>query len=90
MGKDVFGEFSPCEGRIALQVDMPSTVKAADTLLHEAGHAIYWTYGVSDADEEERVVGIFATAWAQVFRDNPWLLAWVGRALPAARVRSAA
>jgi hypothetical protein len=90
MGKDFFGEFSPCEGRIALQLDMPSIVKAADTLLHETGHAIYWTYGVSDEDDEERVVGVFATAWAQVFRDNPWLLAWVGRALPGARGRGAA
>jgi hypothetical protein len=88
MGRDYFGEFSPCEGRLALQLDMPSAVKAADTLLHEAGHAIYWTYGLADEDTEERVVGIFATAWAQVFRDNPWLLEWIGSALLLARGRA--
>jgi len=81
-GKDCFGEFSPCEGQIALQLDMPSPVKAADTLLHEAGHAIYATYGLTDEDKEERVVTVFATAWAQVFRDNAWLLAWLARSLP--------
>ncbi len=87
MGKDYFGEFSPCEGRIALQVDMPCAVKAADTVLHEAGHAIYWTYGLAERDDEERVVGTFATAWAQVFRDNPWMLDWVARSLPQAQPR---
>jgi hypothetical protein len=88
MDKDYFGEFSPCQGRLALQLDMPSAVKAADTLLHEAGHAIYWTYGLADEDDEERVVGTFATAWAQVFRDNGWMLEWIARALAPARDRS--
>ena len=87
MDKDYFGAFSPCEGRIALQLDMPSPLKAADTLLHEAGHAIYSTYGLADADDEERVVGTFATAWAQIFRDNPWMLDWIARALPVERHR---
>ena len=32
MGKDCFGEFSSCEGHLALQLDMPSCVKAADTM----------------------------------------------------------
>jgi hypothetical protein len=81
IGKECFGEFSPSEGQIALQLDMPSPVKAADTLLHEAGHAIYATYALSDEDREERIVTVFATAWAQVFRDNAWLLAWLARAL---------
>ena len=87
MDKDYFGEFSPCQGRIALQLDMPSAVKAADTLLHEAGHAIYSTYGLADRDDEERVVSTFATAWAQVFRDNPWMLEWIGRSLASGRGR---
>jgi hypothetical protein len=82
LGKDCFGEFSLCEGRIALQLDMPSPVKAADTLLHEAGHAIYATYALAEDDKEERVVAVFATAWAQVFRDNRWLMAWLSRSLP--------
>ena len=81
MGKDCFGEFSSCEGYVALQLDMPSSVKAADTMLHEIGHAIYATYALTEDDKEERVVGAFATAWAQVFRDNSWLLPWLKRSL---------
>jgi hypothetical protein len=81
LGKDCFGEFSLCEGQIALQLDMPSPIKAADTLLHEAGHAIYATYALAEDDKEERIVAVFAAAWAQVFRDNPWLLAWLAGAL---------
>jgi hypothetical protein len=81
IGEDCFGEFSLCEGQIALQLDMPSPVKAADTLLHEAGHAIYATYSLADEDREERIVAVFATGWAQVFRDNCWLLAWLARTL---------
>ena len=82
MGKDCFGEFSSCEGHLALQLDMPSAVKAADTMLHEAGHAIYATYALTEDDKEERIVAAFATGWAQVFRDNPWLLEWLRRSLP--------
>jgi hypothetical protein len=51
-------------------------------LLHEAGHAIYATYALTEDDTEERIVAAFATGWAQVFRDNPWLLEWLRRSLP--------
>jgi hypothetical protein len=81
-GKDCFGEFSACEGQIALQLDMPSAVKAAETLLHEAGHAIYAICALAEDDKEERIVSVFATGWAQVLRDNPWLLRWLERSLP--------
>lgn len=81
MGKDCFGEFSSCEAYVALQLDMPSAVKAADTMLHEAGHAIYSTYALAEDDKEERIVAAFATGWAQVFRDNTWLLGWLARTL---------
>jgi hypothetical protein len=81
LGKDCFGEFSACEGQIALQLDMPSSAKAAETLLHEAGHAIYATFALAEDDKEERIVSVFATAWAQVLRDNPWLFPWLERSL---------
>jgi len=64
MGKDCFGEFSSCEGQLALQLDMPSAVKAADTMLHEAGHAIYATYALAEDDKEERVVAAANAAHA--------------------------
>ena len=82
MGKDCFGEFSSCEGHLALQLDMPSAVKAAETLMHEAGHAIYSTFALAEDDKEERIVAAFATGWTQVIRDNPWLTEWLKRALP--------
>lgn len=56
-------------------------IKAVDTLLHEINHAIYWAYGINDDDKEERVVGTFATAWTQVFRDNPRLLQYITESL---------
>jgi len=48
--------------------------KYVDCLFHEIGHAIYWSYGILDEDKEERVVGAMASAWTQIFRDNPSLL----------------
>jgi hypothetical protein len=82
MGKDCFGEFSSCEGHLALQLDMPSAVKAAETLMHEGGHAIYSVFALNEDDKEERIVAAFATGWTQVVRDNPWLPEWLKRALP--------
>jgi hypothetical protein len=81
MGQSRFGEFSGCEGHIAIQLDMPCAVKAAETFLHELGHAIFWTFGIEDEDKEERTVNLFSTGWTQVFRDNPWALDWMKRAL---------
>jgi hypothetical protein len=81
MGQSRFGEFSACEGHIAIQLDMPCPIKAADTFLHEVGHAIFWTYGIEDDDKEERTVSLFGTGWTQVFRDNPWIMDWIKKAL---------
>ena len=52
-------------------------MKVLDTLLHELNHAVYWAYGMEDEDKEERIVGTMATAWAQIFRDNPEFVAWI-------------
>lgn len=74
-----FGQIAPAELRISIQLDMPSPQKAADTFLHEAGHAIWWTCHLADEDKEERIVAVFAKAWLQVFRDNPLILPWIQR-----------
>lgn len=76
-----FGECSINEQLISIQEEMPNLAKLVDTVLHEAGHAIYWAYGIDDADKEERIVGAMGTAWTQVWRDNPDLLDWLSAAM---------
>lgn len=74
-----FGNCCTTTSTISLQPQFKSAAQAVDTVLHEVNHAIYWAYGVDDEDKEERVVAIFATAWTQVFQDNPALMAWVAK-----------
>lgn len=71
-----YGEFSSLELRILLDPLMPP-VKAVDTLIHEVLHAIWWCYIIKDEDKEERVVQTECSAWVQIYRDNPQLLAWI-------------
>lgn len=83
LGAQRWGEFSSAEARIAVQRDMPTVHKAVDTVLHEISHAIFWVYGIEDEDKEERIVSTFGSAWMALYRDNPWLLDWIKRALAA-------
>lgn len=76
-----FGQFRCLEQAIYIQLDMPSPHKAVDTMLHEVGHAIYWAHDIDDEDKEERIVSVMATGWTQVYRNNPWLLSWMGEVL---------
>lgn len=73
-----YGEFVAHEQRIAIILKHPSKLRAADTLLHEILHAI-WNFGHATG-EEEQTVGAMATGLMQVFKDNPALLSWIGRA----------
>lgn len=75
-----YGEMSTVDFTISVD-QTTAPVKLVDTILHEIGHAIYWAYGIEDGDQEERLVGTLATAWTQVWRDNPSLLHWVGATL---------
>ncbi len=50
-----------------------------DTLLHEIFHAIFFTYGIQEDDDEERTVAALGTAWVQVLRDNPELRKYIER-----------
>lgn len=76
-----WGEFSSLEAKIRVSTNFPTAVKAADTLLHEVGHAIWFAWGIEKGDDEERVVGNAATGWVTVYRDNPWLLDWLKECL---------
>lgn len=71
-----FGEFSCIEQCIRIDTTV-SRFKIIDTLFHEINHAIYWAYNLEDSDKEERIVGIFATAWVQVIRDTPGLIPFI-------------
>jgi len=57
--------------------DQFSRTHVADTVLHELGHAIYSFYGLQEDDGQERVVSVMATAWTQIYSDNPALLSWL-------------
>lgn len=50
-----------------------------DTLIHEIFHAIFFTYGIEEDDNEERTVAALGTAWVQVLRDNPELRKYIER-----------
>lgn len=75
------GSFSTAEGVIRIAADHVGPANAIDTLLHEVGHAIWWAYMLQDDDKQERIVGLTATAWTQIYRDNPELLAWIAETL---------
>ncbi len=74
------GEFSSVEMCIRIAMGYAMPMRLCDTVLHEVGHAIWWVYGLRNDTKEEEVVSLLATAWTQVFRDNPWLLTWIAEA----------
>ena len=76
--RERFGEFSQYEQAIRIDRGLKPQ-KLLDTVLHELNHAVYWIYGLKDEDEEERVVQVYATAWTQIWRDNPDFHEWVGK-----------
>jgi len=75
------GSFSSSELTIRVDDTPVSGPSAVDTLLHEIGHAIWFSYLLEDEDKEERVVATMATAWTQIYRDNPELLGWIEKTL---------
>lgn len=75
-----YGEMSTIDFTIKIDRTIPP-IKLADTVLHEVGHCIYWAYSLKDDDEEERLISTMATAWTQVWRDNPSLYRWLGATL---------
>lgn len=73
------GEFSSTELVIRVDFRYPPPV-CVGVLLHELHHAIYWAYGLTDSDGEERMCVALGNAWLQIWRDNPELLSWIGQA----------
>lgn len=73
--------FTAALQRIDYDPQAVSPEGAVDSIMHEIGHAIWWACGLLATDGEERIVAAQATAWTQVYRDNAWLLDWIGDAL---------
>jgi len=67
--------------KVTLEASFASASRAAETLLHEIMHGVYWAYGIDDKDDEERVVSTMAAGLQQVWRDNPELMAWITEAV---------
>ncbi len=80
LSRDAYGEFSQSEEAIKFREHMKGP-QLVDTIIHEINHAIYWAYAINDSDEEERICTAFATAWTQVYRDNPALLTFIQKEL---------
>jgi hypothetical protein len=81
---DINGQFCGFEEAISLGT-FRTTTRLVDVLIHEVTHAIFWVYDLNAAEGEEKIVGMLGTAWAQVYRDNPWLLEWIGLGVLAVR-----
>ncbi len=73
-----WGEFCCQEQLIRIQVRNRQFYEVVCTLVHEINHVIYWAYELDDGDKEERICGALATGWAQVYRDNPEIIAFIG------------
>lgn len=83
LGAARWGEFSSIEQTLRFQRDYATAHQVVDIVLHELGHAIWWACAIEDKDDQERTVGMLATGWHGVYRDNPWLLDWLKRTLAA-------
>jgi hypothetical protein len=80
-GKDDFGQFSADRLEIRLRENFVSPHLAADTVIHEVLHALWWVMDVRPKAGEEHVVTLLSTGLTQFFRDNPAVLAWLRESL---------
>lgn len=54
---------------------------AASVLLHEIMHCICKTWAIPTPDDEEAIVTAFQHGLSTVWRDNPEVMAWIGKNL---------
>lgn len=71
-----FGEWSDVESIIRIDTSVEKS-NVIDTVLHELNHVIFWAYNLEEKDSEERICATLATAYLQVWRDNPKLYDWI-------------
>jgi hypothetical protein len=76
-----FGMFEGAKETISIVLNHPSKTRAADTLLHELIHAVW--YIVAATGEEEQTTSSLSTGLIQALvHDNPELLKWLAKARP--------
>ena len=66
----VHGHYSSIEHIIRINGGL-EPIPMLNTLKHEVMHACYDVGGLTDEDEEERIVTVLANVDTQVLRDNP-------------------
>jgi len=64
-----FGQCDCNELTIKISTDHADS-HTKETLLHETLHGIFWSYGLRDGDNQERIVTTLAAGLMQVFQDN--------------------
>lgn len=74
--KGRYGECSHLECEIRIDLT-PGPREAANTLLHEILHAVWYVQHLTDADNEERTVLTLADGLSCVWVDNPEVMAWI-------------
>ena len=82
LGEDTLGDISTLRATIRIRKDLLPQ-DAADTMLHEVYHGCWPPVPKSlpHEDVEEYVVTALAENTAQVWRDNPALVAWISHNL---------
>jgi len=81
LNEELFGDFSYLNSRIRIEKNL-SGPPLVDTILHEINHAVWKVWQLKDRKEdEERVVAVMASAWTQIFRDNPEFIEWMQKEL---------
>lgn len=76
-----YGQFCHESQEIRLRSRYASPTLAADTLLHEILHAVWWVGQIKAKEGEEHIVTVTATTLTQVIRDNPALMLWLRAAV---------
>jgi hypothetical protein len=75
--KEIWGAYEDIQHRITLAAEIPTKLRAVNTLVHEINHAVFKAQCLREGDDEERICDGMANGWTQILRDNPTLLVWL-------------
>jgi hypothetical protein len=77
----IVGDFNQLEMLVRVKDKFRTAPQHVEVVIHELLHAMWLVWNLKDGDPEERIVGSYAVALTQCFRDNPRLLAWIDEML---------